>query len=158
MQAKEVQKNKGPAITPGSTIVISYKLLLADGSMVDEADKNDPLHFTLGDGTFPAGVEPMFYGMHVGDIDTRTFGPEQGWGHPDPGNIQTMLESDFPDHDLLKPGKVIEFRLPNNDALPGTVLEIDGDQVKVDFNPPLAGREVTVEVCILAVQPGNTND
>ena len=156
MQAKAVSKNKDLAIAPGSTITITYKLALADGSVVDDSGLDEPLRFTLGDGTFPAGVEPMFYGMKAGDSDSRTFGPEQGWGYPDPGNVQMMLASDFPDHDMLKPGKVIEFHLPNGDALPGTVLETDHENVKVDFNPPLAGRDVTVEVHILSVeQPEN---
>lgn len=151
MPAESIQKDSDTPAEPGSKVVAHYKLRLEDGSVIDQTQPDSPLSFTIGDGTFPSGVEPIFYGLKSGDKDRRTVSPEQGWGYPDPGNIQYLLRSDFPDNEMLAPGNVIEFRLPNDESLPGTVLDIEDERIKVDFNPPLAGHKVTIEIDILAV-------
>jgi FKBP-type peptidyl-prolyl cis-trans isomerase SlpA len=140
-------------INPGCRVVLTYSLSLEDGRVINKTDSHDPLDFLIGDGTFPNDVEAMFYGMKAGESDKRTFTPEQGWGYPDPKNVQRLSSNSFPDKKMLKLGKVIEFELPNKETLPGTVLEINGEQIKVDFNPPLAGHHVTLEVRILSVHP-----
>ncbi len=152
MQAKNAATIEKEKISPGSKVTLHYRLSLCDGTIIDSTFDRRPLTFVMGDGTFPSGVEPMLFGMQGGDKNIRTLSPEQGWGYPDPGNVQFLTTSDFPDGEMLDPGKVIEFRLPNGESLPGTVLAIQGDRVQVDFNPPLAGRDITIEVDIISVK------
>ena len=149
-------RNSARAAEPGDELNVHYTLKLEDGSVIDKTDSDCPLSFVLGDGTFPSGVEPIFFGMRPGDSDIRTVSPEQGWGYPDSKNIQYLQAADFPDAEMLDPGKVIAFELPNQESLPGTVLAVEDDRVQVDFNPPLAGHTVTVEVTVLSVnEAGN---
>lgn len=140
-------------IESGSKVCLHYKLMQANGKVVDQTSKDEPLEFTVGDGTFPSGVEPLFIGLSPGQKSRQTVEPENGWGHPNPDNVQYLKTSDFDDHEMLSPGKVIEFRLPNDDSLPGTIVAVEDKHVQVDFNPPLAGLNITVEVTILSVQP-----
>jgi FKBP-type peptidyl-prolyl cis-trans isomerase SlpA len=51
-----------------------------------------------------------------------------------------------------EPGQIIGFTDENGEELPGAVLEVAAEQVKVDFNHPLAGREIIFDVHILAVE------
>lgn len=139
-------------IESGSRVCLHYKLIQLDGKVIDQTSKDEPLEFTVGDGTFPSGVEPLFIGLASGQKNRQTVEPENGWGHPDPDNVQYLKTSDFADSQMLSPGKVIEFRLPNDDALPGTIVAIEDEHVQVDFNPPLAGQNITVEVTIVSVQ------
>ena len=145
--------NSALKIESGSKVCLHYKLMQPDGKIVDQTSKDEPLEFTVGDGTFPSGVEPLFMGLEPGQKNCQTVAPENGWGHPDPDNIQYLKTSDFNDAEMLSPGKVIEFRLPNHDSLPGTVVAIENEHVQVDFNPPLAGQDITVEVTIVSVSP-----
>ncbi|MEL0583444.1 MAG: hypothetical protein AAES65_00980 [Candidatus Thiodiazotropha sp. (ex. Lucinoma kazani)] len=59
--------------------------------------------------------------------------------------------ADFPPDMELEEGLVIGFDTPTGEELSGIVLEAEEDTVKVDFNHPLAGREITFEVEILSV-------
>ena len=52
----------------------------------------------------------------------------------------------------LAPGQIIGFTGQNGEELAGAVLEVGQYQVKVDFNHPLAGREIVFDVHILAVE------
>ena len=140
------------SIRQGCKVIAHYRLSLSDGSVVDASADDEPLQFILGDGTFPPGVEPLFIGLCAGDQARQTVGPSDGWGTPDPNNIQYLDRDAFNDHKELAKGQIVEFRLPNNEALPGTILDINDQRVQVDFNPPLAGRDVTVDVTIIAVE------
>jgi len=46
---------------------------------------------------------------------------------------------------------IVSFTTPAGDELPGTVVEVDDEQVLVDFNHPLCGHAMDFEVEILAV-------
>lgn len=144
--------NRALKIESGSRVCLHYKLIQFDGKVIDQTNNGEPLEFTVGDGTFPSGVEPLFIGLTPGQKSRQTVDAENGWGHPDPDNVQYLKTSDFADSAMLSPGNVIEFRLPNDDSLPGTIVAIQDEHVQVDFNPPLAGQNITVEVTIISVQ------
>ena len=150
-------KARALPIKPGSRVRTHYRLSLSDGTVVDATPDDESLDFTLGDGTFPQGVEPLFVGLCAGDRAQLTVSPDQGWGAPDPNNIQYLDRSAFDDEAMLKAGQIIEFKLPNDEALPGTIVDVNDQRVRVDFNPPLAGQDVTVDVTIVAVEAPNTH-
>jgi FKBP-type peptidyl-prolyl cis-trans isomerase SlpA len=52
----------------------------------------------------------------------------------------------------LAPGVVVSFRDAAGAELPGVIKTVEGDWVTVDFNHPLAGRDLTFEVEILQVE------
>ena len=56
------------------------------------------------------------------------------------------------DPDLeLEPGLIIEFATEDGETLPGTILQHNEDEVRVDLNHPLAGKTVRYSVKIVAV-------
>ena len=50
----------------------------------------------------------------------------------------------------------MHFTTPGGQELAGSILELGAEQAKVDFNHPLAGRELWYRVKVLAVEPRNT--
>ena len=52
----------------------------------------------------------------------------------------------------MQPGLIIGFSTPAGDEVPGTVREVGDDTVLVDFNHPLAGREIIFDVKVLDVK------
>ena len=50
-----------------------------------------------------------------------------------------------------EPGQLVAFSTADGNEAPGLVLAVEGDQVKVDFNHPLAGHNVVYTVEILSV-------
>jgi FKBP-type peptidyl-prolyl cis-trans isomerase SlpA len=77
--------------------------------------------------------------------------PEQGFGQPNPQNVQVMPRSQFKDMELGE-GLLVIFNDAANAELPGMVQSFDDNQVSVDFNHPLAGKALSFEVEIIAVQ------
>lgn len=143
-------------ITPGSKISMHFTISLEDGTVAETTrDDNEPLEFVLGDGTMIQGLELALYGLKPGDKQTLTIEPRLAFGFPDPENVHTMPRSEFPEDMPLARGVIVEFNTPAGDEVPGTVLDVNEQGVKVDFNHPLAGHKITFEVEILSVQsPG----
>jgi len=145
--------NSDKTIGAGSTVTMHYSLLLEDGTVVDSTfDTDEPLTFTMGDGTLIDGLEYAVVGLKAGDQQSLNISPDVGFGYRDENAIQSIPRSEFADEFELKPGLVIEFSTPSGIEVAGSVLEVKGDTVVVDFSHPLAGRTVIFNVKIIDVQ------
>ncbi|BAN68608.1 FKBP-type peptidyl-prolyl cis-trans isomerase [endosymbiont of unidentified scaly snail isolate Monju] len=138
-------------ILPGSTVTLHFSLSLPDGTEAISTFGEEPLRFQMGDKTFQPGMEMALYGLKAGDEQTLTLTPEQAYGDPEPGLVQRLPLTDFGE---LTPevGQIMSFALGEVGETMGIIREIDGDEVVVDFNHPLAGHEVVFRVQILAVE------
>ncbi len=146
------------AIADASEVLMHFSLLLVDGTVVDSSREVEPLSFVLGDGTLEAGLEALLHGLHAGDRAQFNLAPGQAFGLPDPASVHQMSRAEFPADLSLQAGAVVEFTTPRGDSVPGTVIKLDGDSVTVDFNHPLAGRDLRFEVEILSVNTPESAD
>lgn len=140
-------------ILPGSTVTLHLILALEDGSEALSTYGEDPVTFTLGDGTLQPGLELALYGLTAGDKQTLSLLPEQAYGLRDPALIQHMPLTDFDADFVPEPGQIIAFSLPNEEEAAGTILGVEDGQAEVDFNHPLAGHEITFTAEIIDVKP-----
>ncbi|MDG6772825.1 peptidylprolyl isomerase [Thiomicrorhabdus sp. ZW0627] len=140
-----------PLVQENSDVEISFQLSMPNGVVVEETGEGESFRFTIGDGTFLNKLDELLIGLEVGTTGTFTIPPEQGFGQPDPANLQTMSKSDFPADMPLEEGHVIGFNTPTGEEIPGKVHEVDGDKVIIDFNHPLAGQTVIFKAKILAI-------
>lgn len=139
-------------IVLGSRVLMHFSITLEDGTIAETTrDDNEPHEFTLGDGTMIDGLELALIGLKAGDQQTIRIGPEDAFGYPDQDSIHWMDRSEFGDTMELKRGVIIGFTTPSGEELPGLVLMVEDDRVKVDFNHPMAGHEITFETEILEI-------
>lgn len=137
-------------IVPGSTVTLHFSLTLPDGTEAVSTFDEEPLSFEIGDKTFQPTMELALYGLRAGDEQTLTLTPEQAYGDPEPGLVHRLPRSDFGDL-LPEVGQIMSFAVGEAGETMGVIREIDGDEVVVDFNHPLAGHEVVFRVRILEV-------
>ncbi|KPK37529.1 MAG: peptidylprolyl isomerase [Gammaproteobacteria bacterium SG8_47] len=140
-------------IVHGSTVLMHFTLSIEDGTVADTSRDDEPLSFTMGDGTLIEGLELMLYGLKAGDKQCLRMGPRDAFGYPDEDNVHRMARREFGPELSIEPGTIIGFETPGGDEVPGVIKAVEGDEVVVDFNHPLAGHEVTFEVEILDVTP-----
>lgn len=135
-------KSSLPIVSEESEIAITFKLELPDGTLVEQTEENEPFRFKIGDGTFIANLENLLVGLELGTTAKLTLSPERAFGLPDSNNFQTMDKADFPENMPLEVGHVIGFNTPTGDEIPGTIHQVEGGKVVVDFNHPLAGATI----------------
>ncbi|MBX9915604.1 MAG: FKBP-type peptidyl-prolyl cis-trans isomerase [Pseudomonadaceae bacterium] len=138
-------------IAAGTQVTLHFAIKLENGDVVDSTFDKQPATFRVGDGNLLPGFEQALYGLKAGDKRSLPIAPEQGFGQPNPQNVQVMPRSQFKDMELGE-GLLVIFNDAANAELPGMVQSFDDNQVSVDFNHPLAGKTLSFEVEIIAVQ------
>ena len=138
-------------VGPGKRVTLHFSLLLDDGTEIDSTRRGKPATFIVGDGNLLQGFEEALFGLGRGDDEQLRIPPEKAFGEPNAENLQRFPVSQFGDA-VLEPGLVVSFRDAANSELFGIVQVVEGDEVVVDFNHPLAGRTVTFDVSVLRVE------
>jgi len=145
------------AAKSGDTVRVHYKGTLTDGTAFDSSTEGEPFEFMIGSKSVIPGFEEAIVGMAEGDTKVITIPPEQAYGPHTPDAIVVMKRSQLPAKPEPKPGMTLKGETPSG-PITFVVLSVDGDQVKVDGNHPLAGKELRFELTIVSVgTPGDAD-
>lgn len=138
-------------IDSGTTVTLHFSLTLENGHIVDSNFEAPPATFTVGDGNLLPGFESPLMGLVDGDEREFSILPENAFGQHNPQNVQAVERDNFEDGEL-ELGTMFSFQ--NGDGeLPGVVVEVQDNEVMVDFNHPLAGQIILFTVKIISVTP-----
>ena len=144
-------------IGPGTRVTLHFSIIMPSGEEVDSTRSRRPATFEVGDGNLLPGFERALFGLSQGDTRSLTISPEDGFGVPHPDNLQTLKKDDFPPDLTLEEGLVVSFADAARAEVPGVISRIEGDQVEVNFNHPLAGLTLTFEVQIIRVERASSD-
>lgn len=138
-------------VKTGDTIQIHYTGTLADGSKFDSSEGRDPLEFEVGSGQIIPGLDAAMPGMTVGEKKTVEIACADAYGPLDPGARQAVPRGDIPADIPLDPGTQLQVQTPSGQVMPVTVVEVTETEVTLDANHPLAGKDLTFAVELVAI-------
>jgi len=140
-------------IETGMSVTLHFSLVLEDGHIIDSNFESEPATFSVGDGNLLPGFESILMGLVNGDEREFTIPPEQAFGQHNPQNVQAVERGNF-DQEELELGAMFSFQ--NGDGeLPGVIVDVDDNEVMIDFNHPLAGKNIIFRVKIIDIAPQN---
>jgi len=135
----------------GTKVTLHFALVLEDGDVIDSNFETAPATFTVGDGNLLPGFESTLIGLENGDEREFTIPPEEAFGQHNLQNVQRVDRSNF-DQQELEVGAMFSFQ--NGDGeLPGVIIEFEDEEILVDFNHPLAGKNIIFQVKIMDITP-----
>ena len=132
-------------------VSMSYKGTLADGSVFGQSEKDKPLEFLVGAGKLIPALEKELLGMKVGDKKKVTVKAADAYGEYDKEALQEVPKDRFPKDSTLSVGERFIVQTPNG-PIPVKIAEVKDKTVVVDFNHPLAGKDLTFEVEIVKIR------
>jgi len=136
----------------GDTLSLRYAIRLRNGSeIVSNFDEPEPDTITLGDGSLAQSLEQWLIGLKPGERHVFLLDSWQAFGTHSDELVQTLQAADIPPDIKLEVDTLVEFTLPNGQTLPGRILEIGKEGVKVDFNHPLADCPIEFEVEVIRI-------
>ncbi|MGK0442367.1 MAG: FKBP-type peptidyl-prolyl cis-trans isomerase SlpA [Pseudohongiellaceae bacterium] len=138
-------------IAPDSKVTLHFELKFENGDIIDSNFDKEAATFAMGDGSLLPGFEKKLFGLTAAEKATFTVMPEDGFGQPNPNNIQSFKRDTFADDMELYEGLVVSFADASQSELPGVIKSVDEEVVIVDFNHPLAGEKIIFDVEIIAV-------
>lgn len=144
-------------VGPGTTVTLHFSLTIPGGEAVDSTFGGDPATFTVGDGKLLKGFEQKLLGLCEGDTEEFLVTPEHGFGAHNPANVQRIDRQAFDPGLVLEEGLMLSFADAQHNELPGVVVDFDEEEVVVDFNHPLAGRDILFKVAIIKIEPAQVH-
>ena len=131
--------------------------LEVDGQIADRTTKERPLDYIHATGSLLPKLEEALEGMKAGDRFDVTLSPADGYGEVDPSRIIDLPKAAFEVNgeireDLLVPGNTIPMINSMGGVIPGVVLEVTEDNVKMDLNHQMAGKTLHFTGEVLTVR------
>lgn len=131
-------------IGTNKVVEFTYELEV-DGNIVDRTTKERPLDYIHGTGSLLPKLEEHIEGMEAGATFDVTLAPADAYGEVEPEKIIDLPKSAFEVNgevreDLLVPGNTIPMLNRAGAVIPGVVLEVTTETVKMDLNHQMAGK------------------
>ncbi len=138
-------------IERNSRVTLFYRLGTTDDSVLEDNFEDEPMTVELGRGEMAEGLELSLIGLREAEEQTIDIGPDLAFGYIDETLFRSIPRAEFDPDMELEPGLIIEFATEEGETLPGTVLDFDKVEVRVNLNHPLAGQTVRYSVKIVAI-------
>lgn len=141
------------AIKPGDKVKVHYIGKLKDGTVFDSSREREPLEFIVGTGALISGFEDAIKGHKPGETINVEIDPANGYGDVDEDLIFAVSRAQVPDHIPLKVGTPLQLT-SDKGSMDVTITEVGPEEITLDANHPLAGKDMEFEIEILEVEPG----
>jgi len=139
-------------ISTNKFISASYDLFVAgeegqDQELMEKATAEKPLSFIFGTGMMLEAFENNLAGLTVGDTFDFSISAEEAYGEYSDEQVVEIPRSVFEvdgtmDEEVIFENNIVPMMDQNGNRLDGTVVSIGDENIKMDFNHPLAGEEL----------------
>jgi len=134
--------------------MLHYTGSFTDGTVFDSSSDQEPLEFTIGQHMVIPGFENGVVGMEEGDSKKFNIPAEEAYGLHREDLLTVIGRSQMPADIDLKIGMVLQVRTPEGEIAHVIVQDMDNEKVTLDFNHPLAGKDLIFEVKLVKISPG----
>lgn len=141
----------GAVVGDKKVVKIHYKGTLSNGSVFDSSEGKDPLEFLFGGGQVIPGLETGVKGMKVGEKKQVAIKAADAYGEYNQAAIQEVPRESFPKDMKLETGMELVAQTGMG-PIPVRIGEIKEKTVMVDFNHPLAGKDLTFDVEVVSIR------
>ena len=140
-------------------LVVSMEYTLhVDGKIVDTSNGKEPIEFLQGGGEIVYGLEQALYGMAAGESKRVVVVAEEGYGDVDAEAYGEFPLREFPEDVPLEPGVELNIRDESGHSFEATVESVDKETVRLNFNHPLAGKELRFDVTVVGMRPATKEE
>ena len=140
------------AAKKGDTVSVEYTGKLESGEVFDTSKGREPLEFEIGAHSVIKGFENGVEGMKIGEEKDIDISAEEGYGQRNENYIKELPKETVPKELELKKGMILMFKREDGMRIPAIVNEINKDTISVDFNHPLAGKNLKFKVKLLEIK------
>ncbi len=140
-----------------SVVTFHYTLKDTQARLLDTSDGGEPISYLEGAGMIIEGLEEQLRGTAAGVKRSISVGAAKAYGLRDEAQVQKVPRSALPVEGELQPGD--RFQAGEDRFAPVVmVVKIDGDEVTLDANHPLAGVDLVFDVEVVAVRAATAEE
>lgn len=144
-------------IGKNSVVGINYTLTNDAGEVMDSSEGRGPLVYLHGAHNLIPGLEAQLAGKTVGASFKATIAPADAYGETDPALIQTLPREMFRGVDNIEVGMGFTAQGPQGQQHI-VVTAVNGDDVTIDGNHPMAGKTLHFDVEVVSVREATAEE
>ncbi len=126
--------------------------LTVEGKVVDTSEGKEPLQYTQGQSMLIPGLEKQMEGLKAGDERTLVVAPEEAYGVVDPKLVIEVAKDNIDPALKAEKGMVIQMQSQEGQPIPGIIEEVKDTGLVVNFNHPLAGKELSFKIKVIEIK------
>jgi FKBP-type peptidyl-prolyl cis-trans isomerase SlyD len=144
-------------IAKHTVATLEYTLTDESGEVLDASKGREPLAYVHGVGMLIPGLEEELKGKVQGDSLKARIEPDRGYGVRDEAMVQSVPRQQLPDEVEIEVGMQFQAQ-SEGDVHVVTVVEVEGEEVKLDANHPLAGVTLHFDVEVKEVREATSEE
>jgi FKBP-type peptidyl-prolyl cis-trans isomerase SlyD len=139
-------------IGANKVVTIHYTLKDESGNLLDSTQGSLPFSFLTGHDQVIPKLEEEIDTMLIGGKKNILISAEDAYGEYRDDLVHQINKENFPQDVELEVGMQFVTSAPDGIQMPFAIKQIDGDLVTIDFNHPLAGKNLEFEVELVDVR------
>lgn len=144
-------------IANNSVVAIAYTLTDNDGQVIDTSAGGEPLVYLHGAQNIIPGLEKALAGKVVGDKLNVKVEPGEGYGEYNPQLVQVVPKHLFAGVEQVEVG--MQFHAQTDHGMQVvTIAAVEGDDITVDGNHPLAGVPLNFDVEVMSIRAASQEE
>jgi FKBP-type peptidyl-prolyl cis-trans isomerase SlyD len=151
------KKGNSMTIENDKVVLMDYTLTNDKGDILDTSEGREPLAYVQGYQNIIPGLEKEMAGKSVGDKFKAVVQPEEAYGTTNPALRQDVNRSVFQGVEEIEIGMQFQAQLENGPIIM-TVTKVDGDNISIDGNHPLADQVLTFDVEVVEIRDATTEE
>lgn len=144
-------------IQNNTVVTVDYRLKNGDQEEIDSSDEGEAIVYLHGGDELIDALEQALEGKEAGDRFSITLQPDEAYGEEDPELIQVMEVSEFNGVEM-QAGMELQGKDPDGNFQLLRVQAVDGDNVTVNMNHPLAGMVLNFDLHIKEVRAASEEE
>lgn len=133
-------------------IKVHYTGKVESGEVFDSSLERDPLKFKVGEGTLLKGFEEAVIGMKIDDSKEIKIPSKEGYGIVSDDLIAKVDRKNLSQEIEPAVGMELMSKYPDGTDVVVRIVEVSEQEVTVDANHPLAGRDLTFEITLVSIE------
>jgi FKBP-type peptidyl-prolyl cis-trans isomerase SlyD len=144
-------------IQKNTVVTIEYTLTDETGALIESSEGREPLTYLHGGGNIIPGLETSLEGKSPGESLKVSVPPADAYGEWDEGKIIDIPKTQFSGVDDVQVGMQFGVHSSAGEQIV-TVTKVEGDNVTVDANHPLAGKTLNFDVKVVGVREPTSDE
>jgi len=145
-------------IADQKVITLDYTLKDDEGTLIDSSEGRGDFVYLHGARNIVPGLENALIDKVVGDEVSVAVEPAEGYGDRDDNLLQTVPKEMFEEGAEVSVGMQFHAQTPEGEMMIVTIVELDGDEVIVDGNHPLAGVSLNFDVKVVDIRDASAEE
>lgn len=139
-------------IESNKVVTMNFTLTDDDGNVLDSTDHGGPFSYLSGNNNILPKLEEAVNNMIIGTRKNIRLDAVDAYGQYNEQIVQVVGKDNFPEDFVLEVGMEYLASNPDGVQMPFTIINVEGEEVTIDFNHPLAGKNLNFDVELLDVR------